>query len=183
MSVLLQRSLMVLAFVAVISFGVPLFTEEPPSVQQDLSIVDRSPAEVRVWLNNTLYRRLPMSSADFSQVLQDTERLFTLDGYRDYVGLLQQARVFDYLRTTQATVSFAPMDRPAYTGRGVVDGRFTWRFEHETTLTVAFEANSITFPMRIKVDMSRTFDADAIGGLKISGWEIVTPPQDQANSG
>ena len=112
MSVLVKRGLMVVGFIIVVGVMTPIFLEDVPDSRDDFSVVDRPPVNVMRWLLTVLEQRLPMHSQEFSIVLQEAEPLFTIDGYRDYVGILQQARAIDYLRSTNAQFSFTLYEPP-----------------------------------------------------------------------
>ncbi|HCI46087.1 MAG TPA: hypothetical protein DFI00_02215 [Rhodospirillaceae bacterium] len=169
----LGRGLIIFGFVAFAALMANFLVPSIPTPEYDLSQVDRKPLEVRAWLRRIIVQDLTLKSADFDQKLQAAERYFTPEGYRGFIALLQQTRSIDYLRQSNVTVAIDPEEIPEVTTEGPVGGTYIWILEGDSNLTISFETNELSYPVRLQYIIARTEDENAFLGLKVQSMTIV----------
>jgi len=174
----LGRGIAIFVFVVIVAIISNIFIETKPAPRYDISQIDRNDLAVISWVRNVLETRVSLESSNYDQKLQYAERFFTIDGYREFVVLIQQARVIEYLREADVKFTVLQQTSPKIVERGTKDGAFTWVLEGDAVLEIAFEANKISYPARLRYIVSRSNAADAFLGIKINSITLLPPKLD-----
>ena len=173
----LGRGLIIFLFLACAAIASTFFVEIEPSRRYDLSQVDRNDVAVLAWYQRVVGLELKLESESYDQKLQNAERLFTADGYRDFVFLLHQTKAIEYLKGANVSFSISTDPMPSVIAHGTENDIFTWLLEGDAEIEILFESNRITYPVRLRYKISRSADENAFFGLKIGGLSLVNQEQ------
>jgi hypothetical protein len=167
------RGVMVVIGLIAITVGVKVTGSYEPGPSVNLALQDRRPIDAMAWLTTVMQGSLNLDSENFAQQLQESERYFTRDGYRDYILLLQQMRAIDHLRSGKVSITTSVDNVPRIVSRRPLNGVYTWNIQVETTFVIAFQGNSLTYPVKLAARLVRVSDEQAFFGIRIAELKLL----------
>ncbi|MEO0393007.1 MAG: DotI/IcmL/TraM family protein [Pseudomonadota bacterium] len=174
----LVRGLFIFAALAIIATIAYVFAPIKPNARFDITRPDRSPAEAEQWLHVVLDNYITVESADFGQQLQDLERFFYADGYRDFIILMQQSGAIHSLQNNDVIFDVEVIEYPNAIARGTSENIYSWLADTQLEFSVEFSPESIVrTPIDLRIVLSRSVEENTFGGLKIR--QIVLRNQDE----
>lgn len=139
---------------------------------QPLTSPNKSEAQLRAWIVTGVMECSTFGHHDWRLRLEQCREYFTDAGYEGYVKQLKNPsnQIWERIVVNRQVMSAIPTGTPQIIGKGIVDGRTTWKVEIPVTLSFKKGKQTRTTKQIVQLVISRVDTTERLSGLGITQW-------------
>lgn len=169
-----------LVVLLLIGFGA-IFLDRPDNIRQRMERLDTATIpymDLAAWINLAMNQAFTFQNAAHRDQLIENSRMFNEAGYTQYIALLQQTQILEYLPQQGVTVRMRNATFPLLVRRGPVDGAFQWTVTTDVDVIVVLGQTEAVLPLNLRVTIRRIEPTEQNGGLVITEMQAIEAPAD-----
>ncbi len=155
--------------------------EEPAN---PLAAQHMSAGELGGYLPAAIANSLTFNKDTYKEVVADSKKYFTSEGYNQYVQFLTSSNIEQALIAQDLKMGAFAEEEPLNINHGVFDGAYKWVFEVPVTLSftprateedLTQQAAPVNRRFLLRTQIARVVDPEDPGSVKIELWQILPP--------